>query len=309
MSSPTHSTIPWRGLLHLGVVYVVWSSTYLAIRVAVRPGAGFPPYAMAAIRSLLAFPLLLLWARARGLRIWPTRRELPVLAASGVLLWTFGNAFVVVAEQRVSSGLAALLIATTPIFVALLESIVDRRLPSKFVLACLLVGFAGTALISYPTLRSGVHADILAIVLLVAGALSWGGGSLMQRRRPLELDAMVSAAYQMLWGGLGVAALSLGFREPLPTPTVTAWLGFAFLLVFGSLVAFTSYLKALHLLPTRVVFTYGYVNPVLAACLGWLVLDERLAGTTLAGAALVLLGVAGAFYGERRAANPASPIA
>lgn len=114
---------------------------------------------------------------------------------------------------------------------------------------------------------------------------------------------MVSAAYQMLFGGLGVAAFSLGFREPWPTPTATAWLGFAFLVVFGSLIAFTSFLKALHLLPTRVVFTYGYVNPVLASGLGWLLLGERMTGTTLAGAVLVLLGVGGAFYGERQPAR------
>jgi drug/metabolite transporter (DMT)-like permease len=291
--------ISWRGLGHLSIVYVVWSSTYLAIRVAVRPGAGFPPYAMSAARSLLAFPVLLLWAHLRGVRIWPTRRELPMLGLSGVLLWTFGNAFVVVAEQRVSSGMAAILIATTPLCVALLEAIADRRLPRKRVVASLLVGFLGTTLIAYPALGAGARADLLAMLLLMAASLSWGGGSLLQRRRPLALDPMVSAAYQMLAGGLGVAVFSLGFREPWPTPTLTAWLAFAFLLVFGSLIAFTSYLKALHLLPTRVVFTYGYVNPVLASGLGWLLLDERMAGTTLAGAALVLLGVVGAFYGER----------
>jgi drug/metabolite transporter (DMT)-like permease len=299
MSTPSHTPIRWRALFHLGVVYVVWSSTYLAIRVAVRPGAGFPPYAMAASRSLLACPLLLVWARARGLRIRPTRRELAVLATSGLLLWTFGNALVVVAEQRVSSGLAALLIATTPLCVALLEAVVDRHLPALTVAASLLVGFLGTALVGYPAIGNGVPADVVAVVLLVVAAMNWAAGSLLQRRRPLALDARVSAAYQMLFGGLGVAALSLGLREPLPRPTASAWLGFAFLLVFGSLISFTSFLKALQLLPTRVVFTYSYVNPVLAAFLGWVVLGERLTGPILPGAALILLGVAGVFYGER----------
>jgi drug/metabolite transporter (DMT)-like permease len=298
MSPSAHPPLAWRGLLHLFVVYVVWSSTYLAIRVAVRPGAGFPPYAMAAVRCLLAFPLLLFWARVRGLRILPTRRELPLLATSGVLLWTFGNAFVVVAEQRVSSGLAAILIATTPLCVALLEAVADRRLPSRMAAVSLLVGFAGTALVGYPALRNGGRADVLAVALLLAAALSWGGGSLLQRRRPVELDPMVSAAYQMCFGGLGVAAMSLGFGEPLPTPTPAAWLAFAFLLVFGSLIAFTSFLKALHLLPTRVVFTYGYVNPVMAAFLGWFFLSEQITTTTVAGAALVLLGVAGTFRAQ-----------
>jgi drug/metabolite transporter (DMT)-like permease len=294
MAEPSGS-VTWRGLFHLGVVYVVWSSTYLAIRVAVRPGSGFAPFSMAALRSLLAVPVLLLWARLRGVRVWPTRRELPLLVASGVLLWTFGNALVVVAEQRVDSALAALLVASTPIWVALLESLLDRKPPSPLMVVALLTGFLGTGLIGYPAMRSGVRADVLAVAALLLGALSWGGGSLLQRRRPVELDPMASAAYQLLFGGLGTAFMARLYREPLPSPTTSAWMGFAFLLVFGSLISFTSFLKALHLLPTRVVFTYGYVNPVLATVLGWLILGERIAGVTLAGGGLVLLGVAGAF--------------
>jgi drug/metabolite transporter (DMT)-like permease len=284
-----------RGLFHLGIVYLVWSSTYLAIRVAVRPGAGFPPFSLATLRSLLAFPLLLLWAGLLGHRLWPTRRELGLLAGSGVLLWTFGNALVVVAEQRIDSALAALLIASTPIWVVLLESLLDRRAPSPLRVGALLVGFAGVALVGYPALRAGVRADVLAVAALLAAALSWGAGSLLQRRRPVALDPMVSAAYQMLFGGLGTGLMALIYREPLPTPSPKAWLAFGFLLVFGSLISFTSFLKALHLLPTRVVFTYGYVNPVLATFLGWLILGEHLAGVTLVGGGLVLLGVAGAF--------------
>ena len=295
MPSRGDTALPWRGLFHLGVVYVVWSSTYLAIRVAVRPGAGFAPYGMAAMRCLMAFPLLLLWGRVRGLRLLPSGRELRLLATSGILLWTFGNAFVVVAEQRVDSALAAILIASTPIWVAVIESVVDRRMPSRLVAAALLVGFAGTALIGYPALHGGVRADVLAVVALLVASLCWGGGSLLQRRRPVDLDPMISAAYQMFFGGLGTTAMALVFREPWPRPSTTAWLAFAFLLVFGSLISFTSFLKALHLLPTRVVFTYGYVNPVIATFLGWLILGERVPSVALAGGVLVLLGVAGTF--------------
>ena len=295
MSSESDSAISWRGIGHLVVVYLVWSSTYLAIRVAVRPGAGFPPFALAAMRSLAAAPLLLLWGKARGLRVRLTWRELWILMASGVLLWAFGNAFVVLAERRVDSALAAILIASTPIWVTVLESIIDRRFPSKLAVAGLAVGFAGVAVIGYPSLRTGVRADAWAAAALLFAAVSWGGGSLLQRRMPLTLDPVVSGGYQILFGGISVALMSLAFAEPLPRPTASAWLGFGFLLVFGSLVSFTSFLKALQLLPTRIVFTYGYVNPVLAAVFGWLILGERIALATFGGAALVLLGVAGAF--------------
>jgi len=298
-SRPSESTTSWRGVLHLLVVYVVWSSTYLAIRLAVRPGAGFPPFKLGAMRCLLAVPFLLVWAASRGARIWPTRREVAVLASSGGLLWITGNGFVVLAEQRADSALAALMVSSTPVWVALSEALIDRRRPSTSLVLALCVGFMGTGLIAYPGLRSGVRADVVSVIVLLLGSLSWGLGSLLQRRHPVDLDAIASAAYQQLFGGLGVLSLSFIVGEPLPTPTPMAWLGFAFLLVFGSLFAFTSYLTALRLLPTRVVFTYAYVNPVLAALLGWLFLDERISGWTLGGAALVLLGVAGTFRLKR----------
>lgn len=296
---PKRMALSLTGLFHLSIVYLVWSSTYLAIRVAVRPGAGFAPFSLAALRCLAATPLLLFWAKSQGKRIWPTRPELPVLLFSGILLWTGGNALVVVSEHRIDSGLAALVVSSTPIWVALLETLLDRRWPSLLLLGSLFLGFFGTGLIVYPSLRSGVDADALAIVASLLGALCWAGGSLLQRRRSSELDPVVSAAWQLFFGGVGVTLLSVGFREPLPHPTLTAWLGFAFLYIFGSLFAFISFIKALRLLPTRVVFTYAYVNPVLAAFLGWFILDEHLGGHTIAGALLVLVGVAGTFRSKR----------
>ncbi len=292
-----------RGLAHLLVVYVVWSSTYLAIRLAVRPGAGFPPFTLGALRCLCAAPLLLGWAALRGNRVRPTRAELVTLALSGTLLWTLGNGFVVLAERRAESALSALILSSTPIWVALIESVADRRRPGRGLSLALLVGFCGAALLSYPALHDGVSADATSIVVLLIGALSWGGGSLFQRRRRLVLDPVVSSGYQQLAGGCGMALLAFSTREPLPTPTPVAWAGFLFLLVFGSLIAFTSFLLALRLLPTRIVFTYAYVNPVLAMFLGWAVLGEHVTAWTLGGAALVLAGVAGVFHSARTAAR------
>ena len=288
-----------RGIAHLLVVYVVWSSTYLAIRLAVRPGAGFAPFTLGALRCLCAAPLLLGWAALRGERVRPTRAELATLGLSGLLLWLLGNGLVVFAEQRAESAVAALIVSSTPIWVALLESAVDRRWPGPGLSLALLVGFSGAALLSYPALRDGISADATSIVVLLVAALSWGGGSLYQRRRPVALDPVVSSSFQQLAGGCGMAAMALLAREPVPTPTPIAWGGFVFLLVFGSLLAFTSFLRALHLLPTRIVFTYAYVNPVLAVLLGWAVLGEHVDAWTLGGAALVLAGVAGVFRSTR----------
>jgi drug/metabolite transporter (DMT)-like permease len=298
--------LPLRGLAHLGVVYVVWSSTYLAIRLAVGPGGGFPAFSLGALRCLAAVPVLLLWAWLRGARLRLTGREALVLAVSGVLLWTTGNGFVVLAEQRTESALAALIVSSTPIWVVLLETIIDRRWPTPLGVAALIVGFVGAGLISVPHMRGGLDADALSTMILLVAALSWGGGSLFQRRHALRVDPIVSSAFQQLFGGLGMGVLSLATREPWPTPTPRAWAGFAFLLVFGSLLAFTSYLTALRLLPTRIVFTYAYVNPVLAVALGSLFLGERIGLITAIGAALVLLGVAGAFRVHAQTPSPRS---
>jgi drug/metabolite transporter (DMT)-like permease len=292
----THSSSErWRGLLHLFVVYIVWGSTYLAIRVAVRPGGGFPAFTFGALRCSLAGVLLLLWSAARGKRVRPTRAEALALLVSGVLLWTTGNGFVTFAEQRIESALAALIVGSTPIWVALIEAAVDRVWPRPLLVSSLLVGFAGTALISWPKLHGGIGADTIAIAALILGALSWGSGSLYQRRHHIALDPIVSSGYQQMIGALGMALGALLLREPRPQPTTEAWIAFAYLLVFGSLLAFTSFLFALRLLPTRIVFTYGYVNPVIAVLLGWLFLSESISGLTLMGAALVLIGVFGVF--------------
>jgi drug/metabolite transporter (DMT)-like permease len=178
---PNHLSRP--GLAHLAVVYVVWGSTYLAIRVAVREDAGFPPFAMAFMRVALASTILLVWALGS---IW------------------------------------------------------------------------------------------------------------LQRRKP-DLSVRVISGYQHLLGGVSLLAASIATREPLPTPTGEAWLAFCYLVLFGSVFAFTSYMATIRLLPYRVVVTYSYANPVIAVFLGWLILRESVTGWTLAGALLVVAGVAGVF--------------
>ncbi len=292
--------VTWSGMLNLMVVYFVWGSTYLAIRVAVRDGSGFPPFALGALRVLPAALILIAWGAASRKRIKISRQEFVTLLFSGLLLWLGGNGLVNWSEQRADSSVAALTIAATPIWVAIIEAILDRRMPSMRFIGALLIGFSGIAVLSWPVLRTGVRADILSILGLLAAGLSWGSGTILQSRRPVGVQSVVSSGYQQLFGGIGFVLIFALSNEPVPNPVPEAWWAWGYLVVFGSIFSFTAYVRAVELLPTSVVMTYPYVNPIIAVILGWVILNEPITTWTLAGAVLVLLGVAGIFHERRR---------
>ncbi len=292
--------LPLAGMLNLLVTYVVWGSTYLAIRVAVREGAGWGPFWLGAARVLAAASVLFLLNRLRGSRLRPTRGELGVVAATGLLLWVGGNGGVNWAETRIDSGLAALIVGTMPMWVAIIESHLDRRPPSLLLAGSLIVGFAGLVVLTYPKLRDGVTSDLLGIAAVVCAAVSWGFGSILVNRRKLALDPVVMAGWQQLFGGVGFVVFAVLVREPLPHPTPQAWAAWGYLVIFGSLLAYTSFIYALRLLPTTVVMTYAYVNPVIAVLLGWLILSEPITGYTLAAMVLIVAGVYGVFRDKGR---------
>lgn len=283
------------GLLNLLVVYVVWSSTYLAIRLAVREGAGFPPFTLGFMRASVGALILLAWAYFRKQNIRPSKRETFLLIQSGILLWLGGNGLVTFAEQRVESGLAALMVAAIPIWSTIIESLLDRKYPSRQLAISLLVGFSGIAILSLPGLTSGIRADAIAMFALIGATLTWAIGSVLQARNPVKLSNRVNAGYQMLFGAIGFAVVALLLNEPRPSPTPEAWGAYVYLVIFGSVFAFTAYVTALQKLPTRIVMTYAYVNPVLAVLLGWFILNEQITIWTIGGSLLVLLGVTGVF--------------
>ncbi len=287
--------ITLAGLAHLFIVYFVWGSTYLAIRIGIRSGSGFEPFWFGGLRVLAAGIILITWGLLRGKNVRPTRKDLLVLAASGLLLWIGGNGMVILAEQRVDSGLAALIVASTPIWVAIFGSILDKRVPSYQFILALIIGFGGIIILSYPVLTSGVQADILSILFLLAASISWSSGLVLQTRRPVDLSTGVSAGYQQLFGGIFFVIIALIVGEKLPVPTTEAWMAWGYLVVFGSLLAFTSFVTVLQILPTSLVTTYAYVNPVIAVLLGWLILREPITFWTVAGGLLVILGVMGIF--------------
>jgi drug/metabolite transporter (DMT)-like permease len=291
----TIGTYDKTGIFHLLIVYLVWGSTYLAIRIAVRDGSGFPPFMMGAMRVLAAGFVLLLIGMFNKNRLKITLKEFLILFGSGILLWTGGNGLVMFGEQKADSAVAALIIASTPIWVAVIEAVIDRKIPSLMLIVSLLVGLAGMITLSIPLILSGFHAEILSVIALALGAMSWSLGTILQTRNRLELSPAVSSGYQSVFGGIGFIFLIILLKEPIPHPIAQAWFAWGYLVVFGSIIAFTSFIQALRRLPVKIVTTYSYVNPMIAVVLGWIILGEQITQWTIIGALLILLGVAGVF--------------
>ncbi len=292
-----------RGLLHLGVVYVLWSTTYLAIRLGVHSGSGFPPFAFGGLRMVAAALILLGLARFQGSRIRPTRSELVPLLISGNLLWCGGNGLLAWAEQYAPSGFSSVMVSSAPIWATIVELVIYKKRPSAALVITLAIGFGGVAILSGSPFSGGASATVPVIAALVFSPLCWVLGSLFQARKSVGLAPQTMSGYHHLAGLLGFAAASVALGEPFPHPTASAWLAWAYLVVFASVGAFTSYVVALRLLPVSIVMTYAYVNPVLALALGWWVLDEPVTLRTLFGAALVVLSVGVIFHVRQSAAD------
>jgi len=288
----THAPPPqWKVWSALAAVYVIWGSTYLAIRVMVRD---VPPLLGAGVRFAVAGAAMLAVLRARGVRVRVTRAQLAAAAVVGILLPAGGNGVVTVAERHVPSGLAALLIASVPLWIALLRWTAGRERVAGRTIGGLLMGFAGLAVLLVPGARPA-DATAVGVVLVLIAALSWAIGSFSSPRLPLPRDALVSTAWQMVWGGAVLLLAAVVAGEPgqvdLGGIGWNSWLALAYLIVAGSWVAFTCYAWLLQNAPMSQVATYAYVNPLVAVVLGWAILGETLSPGMLVGAALVVASV------------------
>ena len=286
--------------MHLLIVYIVWGSTYLGIRVAVQEGSGFPPMIMSATRVFAGSLILVALARfikKQSLRL--TKEEWVVLSISGLALWWGGNGLLAIAEMTVPSGYAALIISCTPIWVAIIESILDKKRPSFFLIISLLIGVAGIAVLNWPAIVAGNLNDLKGLFLLIIAGLSWGAGSIYQKRKNIHTTPEISSAVQQFTGGIALLITSFIISEPTMNPVPSAWWAWGYLIIFGSVIAFTSFVKALKLLPPNIVFTYAFVNPVVAVLLGFIILGEPITPWTFAGATLVLVGVLGVFKEQK----------
>ena len=281
-----------RVWLALAAVYVVWGSTYLGIDLAVRT---IPPFLMAAARFLVAGGLLYAWAVRRGERAdRPTARHWLSAFLIAAPMLVVGNAAVGWAEQTLDTGTASLIIASVPLWMALLDRAFYRQRLARAVVLGLFVGFAGVGLLVAP--GGGGGAGSRAAFVLVFSSLAWAIGSLYSRHAQLPRRPLVGSAMQMLAGGLMltvVAAASgeLGRVHPQAI-SLESWLGLAYLVAAGSLLGFTAYMWLLRAAPTALVGTYAYVNPVVAVLLGTLLLGEPLTWRTLVGGGIIVAAVA-----------------
>ncbi len=280
-------------LLAFAAIYLIWGSTYLGIRVAVE---SMPPFLMAAARFLIAGTILFTFLKLRG-AAWPTARQWRINAVIGTFLLLGGNGAVVWAEQFVPSGLTALLIGIGPLFIVLTEwAWPGGTRPGGTTMFALLLGFAGVTWLAAPWENSshgGLHLGGVAAILFAC--LSWGIGSIYSRHAKHGADSWIASALQMLGGGgaLLLAALLHGDFGALDLPAIPlrAWGAFAYLIVLGSLVGFSTFVWLMkHSTPAR-VSTYAYVNPVVAVFLGWLLLDEPIGPRTLVATAIIVTAV------------------
>jgi drug/metabolite transporter (DMT)-like permease len=292
MDANTHRPT-WKTLLAFAIIYFVWGSTYLAIRIGVRE---VPPFLLAAMRFLVAGLVLYGWTIARGERS-PSGRQWASVSLIALLIFVLDYGLVFWAEQRVPSGLAAVMMATIPAFMALSEIIFlgTQRLTVRLALA-LLIGLGGVAvLVSRSLDLGGTPIDGLSAVALVVASMSWSVASVFARKLPLPSSKVMSSGAQMLAGGVFLALTSgaLGeFRNFHPwTVSRGAWLSLLYLIVAGSIIAYTAYVWLIHHESPTKVGTYAYVNPVAAVLLGYFLAGEALGLRTILGTLFVLISV------------------
>ncbi|MFI1400309.1 EamA family transporter [Streptomyces sp. NPDC020681] len=284
----------------LAIVYVVWGSTYLGIRIVVET---MPPFLSAGARFVVAGLILaglVAWRQGpSALKV--TRVQLASAAVVGLLLLLGGNGLVVLAETSVPSGLTALLIAVVPAWVVVLRRAFGER-PGLGAYSGVLLGLGGLAVLTLPGLSGDVR--LWGVLTVIVATVMWSVGSFSSSRIPMPANPFAASAYEMVAGGIGCALVGFGRGEQygfaLDEVSGRSWVALAYLIVFGSLVAFTAYAWLLHSAPLSLVATYAYVNPVVAVLLGGLILGEELSWPIALGGAVVVAGVFLIVSTERR---------
>jgi drug/metabolite transporter (DMT)-like permease len=282
----------WTVFLAFGLVYLFWGSTYLAIDIAVQ---NIPPALMCGLRFSIAGLVMLAVCAATGRRIFYAPRQIALSAVVGLLLLMGGNLTLSYAELAVSSGLAALIVAITPLWFLVLDSVLlgDHHISARGK-AGLLLGVVGLLILVWPQLQAGSlgRRELWASLSLIGGSFSWALGSVLSRRWQSGMDVFSSTGWQVTAAGAGNFLFAVVAGDLKRVHWASSGLGaVAYLVVCGSWIGYTAYIWLLKHVPTSKVSTYAYVNPVVAVFLGWLILHERVDRFILAGSAIVVLSV------------------
>jgi drug/metabolite transporter (DMT)-like permease len=299
--SISHPTLRTKTIVCFALVYAVWGSTYLGIKVGLNEG--LPPALFGALRLLLAGTLLLGFARLRGTRLAISRRDLSTSAIVGLCLLCGGMFSTLLSERWIDSSLAALVVAAAPLWMALAETVLPgMERPSRRGVVGLVIGLAGLVLLIGPRIGgvSGTPEELLGIGIQVVGTWLWVTGSVLSKKRPLTTDGTVATGYEMLIAGAVLAAVAAILGEYGRFVLTPAGAGaILYLAVMGSAVAFTAFMWLIRNVPASKVMTYAYVNPVVAVVLGYvagliglLAKPETLDAWGIAGTVVIVAGVA-----------------
>lgn len=276
------------GLLAYILVCILWGSTYLAMRIGVE---SFPPFLFGGIRFLTAGSIVMIYSYIRKLEFPKQKKNYIKIALAGFLMLGISNGLILLAELRISSSTAALLVAIAPIFMVIIEQFIfrDNRISLPGWIG-MFIGFAGVAILSLS--GGGFDTDIIGIILMIFAAFAWAAGSVFSKRIEAKCSIIIPIGLQMLAGGLtqiliGIAAGETSRLNPEPSGI---W-AMIYLIIMGSLVGYTSYIYLINVWPISKAGTYAYINPIVAMFLGWLILREPITVKMMISAALILTGV------------------
>jgi drug/metabolite transporter (DMT)-like permease len=312
MASTATAPARWQVATALGIVYVVWGSTYLGIAVMVET---LPPLVAAGVRyttaGIILLVLLIAWNRLRGQRLErPTRIHWRNSVIIGALLLLGGNGGVVLGEQYIATGIAALVVATSPIWMALFEAIVARERPGWLTIAGLVAGTTGVAILVVP-LEGATTIHPLGLALVAMAAITWSIGAVYAKRVELPKSPFQGAGLEMLCGGAALLAVGVLRGELLNVDvgsfSTESLVAVLYLIVFGSLIAFTAYIWLLHHVPIGTVSSTAYVNPIVAVALGVIILNEPMEPRTWLAAAIIIGAVVAMVTDRPRAVSEAEP--